>query len=115
SYVGLIVIPLTVLSLVMYQYSISFLEARIVNSFHELNRQIVSNTDAFLETMIKISERPFYNQEVISILSKDYDIYEFPTFERNRDVKYISDSFFSEILLFNDSIDSLVIYPFNQE
>ncbi|CAH0119337.1 sensor histidine kinase [Paenibacillus sp. MSJ-34] len=115
TYVLLIIVPLIFISLISYYYSISFLEGRIVNSFTELNRQMITNTDAFLQNMLRTSGAPFYDQELLAILAKDYDSYEYPVYEKAKDYKFVNDSFFRNILLFNDDIDSLVIYPNNND
>ncbi|WP_379138576.1 sensor histidine kinase [Paenibacillus sp. sgz500958] len=115
TYVFLIIIPLILIGSISYTYSISFLEGRIVNSFRELNRQMRTSTDAFLKNMLRVSESPFYDQELLTILSKDYRTYEYPLYEKSSDFKYINDEFFRKIFLFNSDIDSLVIYADNNE
>jgi len=115
TYVFLIIIPLILIGSISYTYSISFLEGRIVNSFKELNRQMMTSTDAFLKNMLRVSESPFYDQELLNILSKDYKTFEYPLYEKSTDFKYINDEFFRKIFLFNSDIDSLVIYADNNE
>ncbi|KWX70246.1 hypothetical protein AMQ84_29650 [Paenibacillus riograndensis] len=115
TYVFLIIIPLILIGSISYYYSISFLEGRIVHSFKELNRQMTTSTDAFLKNMLRVSETPFYDQELLNILSKDYGTYEYPIYEKSSDYKYINDEFFRKIFLFNNDIDSLVIYADNNE
>lgn len=115
TYVLLIIIPLILIGSISYHYSISFLEGRIVNSFKELNRQMTRSTDTFLKNMLRVSESPFYDQKLLNILSKDYETFEYPMYEKSVDYRYINDEFFRKIFLFNSDIDSLVIYANNNE
>ena len=115
TYVLLIIIPLVLIGSISYYYSISFLEGRIVKSFKELNRQMIASTDTFLKNMLRISGSPFYDEELLHILSKNYQDFEYPIYEKSRDYRYINDEFFRKIFLFNGDIHSLVIYANNNE
>lgn len=115
TYVLLIIVPLSLISIVSYHYSISFLEHRIIKSFTELNRQMMINTDSFLKNMLVVSESPFYDQELLTILSKDYSSYEYPVYEKASDYKYVHDVFFRKLFLFNRDIHSIVIYANNND
>ncbi|MCC3372118.1 sensor histidine kinase [Cohnella sp. REN36] len=111
TYVLLIVVPLGIINFVSYTLFMSSFENRIVNSFKDLNQQIISNSDTFLKNMLKISEKPYYDQQLVDILAKDYSIMEYEMFERSQAYRYVNDTFFKDLLMFNDDIDSLVIYP----
>ncbi|TJY42650.1 sensor histidine kinase [Cohnella pontilimi] len=111
TYVLLIVLPLGIISMISFTLFMSSFEKRIVNSFKDLNQQIISNSDTFLKNMLKISEMPFYDQRLLDILSKDYSTVEYEMFERSQDYRYVNDTFFKDLFMFNNDIDSLVIYP----
>jgi len=111
TYVLLIVVPLTIISFVSFTLFMSSFENRIVNSFKDLNQQIISNSETFLKNMLKISEKPYYDQKLIDILAKDYSTLEYEMFERSLDYRYVNDSFFKDLLMFNNDIESLIIYP----
>lgn len=113
TYSILMIVPLVVVSIYFYTYAMSIFESRIVKSFQETNRQMVSTADSFVSSMIKSSEQPFYDQTLMEILSKDYSAVPYETFEKSMDYRYISDSVFKNLMTFNPSIDSILIYPMN--
>ncbi|MGZ9585276.1 cache domain-containing sensor histidine kinase [Paenibacillus marinisediminis] len=115
TYLLLIVIPLVLIGSISYSYSSTFLEERIVKSFKELNQQMMTSTDTFLKSMLRVSESPFYDEELLHILSKNYEDFEYPMYEKSRDYRYINDEFFRKTFLFNSDIDSLIIYANNNE
>ncbi|WP_162616092.1 sensor histidine kinase [Paenibacillus lutimineralis] len=113
TYALLMIIPLLVISISFYTYAMSIFETRIVKSFEETNLQMISTADAFVNSMIKSSEQPFYDENLMTILAKDYSKSAYETFEKSMDFRYISDSVFKNLMTFNPSIDSILIYPEN--
>ncbi|MBU5670901.1 sensor histidine kinase [Paenibacillus brevis] len=113
TYSMLMIVPLVVISIYFYTYAMSIFESRIVKSFQETNQQMVSTADSFVGNMIKSSEQPFYDQTLMEILSKDYSTVPYETFEKSMDYRYISDTVFKNLMTFNPSIDSILIYPLN--
>ncbi|RCX19616.1 two-component system sensor histidine kinase YesM [Fontibacillus phaseoli] len=113
TYSILMIVPLVVISIYFYTYAMSIFESRIVKSFQETNQQMVSTADSFVSSMIKSSEQPFYDEKLMQILSKDYSTVPYETFEKSMDYRYISDSMFKDLMTFNPSIDSILIYPVN--
>jgi Predicted signal transduction protein with a C-terminal ATPase domain len=111
TYVLLILLPLVIINFVSFTLFMSSFENRIVNSFKDLNQQIIANSDTFLKNILKISEKPYYDQQLVDILAKDYSTVEYEMFERSQDYRYVNDTFFKDLLMFNNDIDSLVIYP----
>lgn len=113
TYSLLMIVPLVVISDYFYVYAMSVFETRIEKSFQETNLQMVSTADSFVSNMIKSSERPFYDEKLIEILSKDYSKEAYETFTKSMDYRYISDNVFKELMNFNPDIDSILIYPKN--
>lgn len=113
TYALLMIVPLLAISISFYTYAISIFETRIVKSFEETNLQMMSTADNFINNMIKSSEQPFYDEKLMGILAKDYSRATYETFEKSMDFRYISDGVFKNLMTFNPSIDSILIYPQN--
>ncbi|WP_028545481.1 sensor histidine kinase [Paenibacillus taiwanensis] len=113
TYSLLMILPLVVICNYFYIYAMSVFESRIEKSFQETNLQMVSTADSFVRNMIKSSERPFYDERLIEILSKNYAAEKYETFAKSMDFRYVSDNVFKELMHFNPDIDSILIYPEN--
>lgn len=115
SYILIILIPLFILSAIVLSYLNKTLEEEITNSFHNINKQMTVNVDNFLKGIAKISEIPFYDKDIKEILTKDYDTYEYPEYEKIQDHYKIVDEFYKTIFLFSEYVDSVDLYPNNSD
>lgn len=115
SYVAIIIIPIILLSGIIFFYSKSFLESNVSNSFQIVDSQITRNLDTFFNSMAKISEILFYSDDVLDILSKDYSKMDFPEYYKIRAHSKIIDEVFKNMFLMNNYIDSLDLYPHNYD
>jgi len=115
SYILIILIPLFILSAIVLGYLNSTLEKEITNSFQNINKQITVNVDNFFKGIAKISEIPFYNEDIKGILLKDYETYDYPEYEKIQDHYKIVDEFYKTIFLLSDYVSSVDLYPANSE
>ena len=115
SYMILIVIPVFVLGVLLYVYMTQYLERKVTSSFLVVNVQITENLDTFFRNLAKISEMPYYDNNIQKIMNKDYSHSNAPEgreYEKIQDYNAITLDYFSKLFLMNDYIDSLYLYNF---
>lgn len=115
SFIVIIIISIVLFSTIIYKYFERFLETGVTKSFKVVNSQITRNLDTFFKNIAKISEMPFYDNDIQKILVKDYSKFEYPEFEKIQGHYIITDEFFKTIFLLNDFIDSVDLYPNNSD
>lgn len=113
SYILVIVIPITAISVIIYNYTTDYLEERVTESVLATSAQITENLDTFFTNMAKITEMPYYDKELNNILDRRYSVNnEMNEYQKVEDYNQITQSFFSKLFLLNKSIETLYLTSF---
>ncbi len=113
SYILVIVIPITAISVIIYNYTTDYLEERVTESVLATSAQITENLDTFFTNMAKITEMPYYDKELNNILDRRYSVNnEMNEYQKVEDYNQITQNFFSKLFLLNKSIETLYLTSF---
>lgn len=110
SFIGFIVIPLIILGYFSIKLYSSEIHNTVIKTAVQSNEQIIKNIDALLETMIRLSEYPVKDKDIMAMLAKNYEKSAVPDFERNRDSESIKYRLYNNIKTISDMIDSVFLY-----
>ena len=89
----------------------------ISKSIYNSNYQIVKSIDNYFDSVIKLSEFPYLDSEIMDILRKDYQgiSEERKMIEQIRDVNVINPKIYKHIYYMHNQIDGVFLYPENMD
>ena len=89
----------------------------ISKSIYSSNYQIVKRIDNYFDSVIKLSEFPYLDSEIMDILRKDYQgiSEERKMIEQIQDVNAINPKIYKHIYYMHNQIDGVFLYPENMD
>ena len=89
----------------------------ISKSIYNSNYQIVKSIDNYFDSVIKLSEFPYLDSEIMDILRKDYQgiSKERKMIEQIQDVNVINPKIYKHIYYMHNQIDGVFLYPENMD
>ena len=89
----------------------------ISKSIYSSNYQIVKSIDNYFDSVIKLSEFPYLDSEIMDILRKDYQgiSEERKMIEQIQDVNAINPKIYKHIYYMHNQIDGVFLYPENMD
>ena len=89
----------------------------ISKSIYNSNYQIVKSIDNYFDSVIKLSEFPYLDSEIMDILRKDYQgiSEERKMIEQIRDVNTINPKIYKHVYYMHNQIDGVFLYPENMD
>ena len=89
----------------------------ISKSIYSSNYQIVKSIDNYFDSVIKLSEFPYLDSDIMDILRKDYHgiSEERKMIEQIRDVNTINPKIYKHVYYMHNQIDGVFLYPENMD
>ena len=119
-FAGYLVIIMVMLSAALILFTVLWEQLNkksIEKSLLSSNYSVKKTIDNYFDNMIKLSEYPYFNEDIISFLEKDYSLFgeDEKILEQINDIREINAKIYKHIYYMHNQVDSVHIYPENME
>mgnify|MGYP003377944186 FL=1 len=115
GYLLIICITLMVMFLLLGTLWKHLIKESISKSIYSSNYQIKKSIDNYFDSMVKLSEFPYLDSDIMEILRKDYDGIETEkrTVSQINDVNAIGPKLYKHVYYMHNQIDAVWLFPAN--